>query len=73
MQPKFWGGLKKFGPTQNILGHVKGQGINLFHNQSMSYVSHQSIGYPRIFGISKSRILRNICLLFFQLLKTSFN
>jgi hypothetical protein len=25
---KFLGWFKKFGPTQNILGHVKGQGRN---------------------------------------------
>ena len=28
MQYKFFGWLKKFGPAQNILGPVKGQGIS---------------------------------------------
>ena len=29
MQSNFLGWLKKFGPAQNILGPVKGQGINI--------------------------------------------
>jgi hypothetical protein len=28
MQSNFWAGSKKFGPAQNILGPVKGQGIS---------------------------------------------
>ena len=28
MQSNFWTGCKKFGPAQNILGPVKGQGIH---------------------------------------------
>jgi hypothetical protein len=27
---KFWDWLKKFGPAQNILGPVKGQGISIY-------------------------------------------
>ena len=29
MQSNFWAGSKKFGPAENILGLVKGQGKNL--------------------------------------------
>jgi hypothetical protein len=29
MQSNFWTGSKKFGPAQNILGPVKGQGIRI--------------------------------------------
>jgi hypothetical protein len=29
MQSNFWAGSKNFGPAQNILGPVKGQGIHL--------------------------------------------
>ena len=35
---KFWGWLKKFGPTQNILGPVKGQGINFPVQKSKAIV-----------------------------------
>ena len=31
MQSNFWGGSKKFGLAQNVLGPVKGQGNNLFN------------------------------------------
>ena len=34
---KFLGWLKKFGPAQNILGPVKGQGISLGNNISTSH------------------------------------
>ena len=30
MHSNFWGWLKKFGPAQNILGPVKGQGTTVY-------------------------------------------
>jgi hypothetical protein len=29
MEINFWSGTKKFGPAQNILGPIKGQGITV--------------------------------------------
>ena len=41
---KFLGWLKKFGPAQNILGPVKGQGTNLLSSVEIGDMSDNLIG-----------------------------
>ena len=55
MQSNFWAGPKKFGPAQNILGPVKGQGIIVFASAKIrliiSFFGHvyvQKFGSPTL-------------------------
>jgi hypothetical protein len=53
MQSKILGWIKKFGPAQNILGPVKGQGISLSSDYSMAKLpSHSALELTVVFGIN---------------------
>jgi len=51
MQSNFWAGSKKFGPAQNILGPVKGQGISFCTGTKLF---GGALKFDSIFGLAQN-------------------